>query len=116
MKHLSTFIHGTDFVHTTPVRDFCKETPAHTLAATLAHPGTEYVIYLADKREKEGPGCGEPCSGQLKFSLPAGSYQARYYQPATGSYADESHTLTGGDAALHLEPFVHDVVVHIQAK
>jgi len=116
LKHLSTFIHGTDFMHTTPVRDFCKETPAHTLAATLANPGAEYVIYVADKREKEDPGCGEPCSGPLSFSLPAGRYQVGFYHPATGSYTGEPRTLAGGEATLRLEPFVHDLVVHVQQK
>jgi hypothetical protein len=116
MKHLSTFIHAPEFVHTTPVRDFCHETPAHTLAATLAHPGAEYVIYVADKREKEDPGCGEPCSGRLRLSLPAGRYQARLYAPAIGGYTGEPRELMGGEAALQLEPFVHDVVIHIQAE
>ena len=116
LKHLSTFIHSTDFVHMTPVRDFCKETPAHTLAAALVNPGREYAIYVADKREKEDPGCGELCSGQLSFSLPAGRYQARLYEPATGGYTGEPRELMGGEVALRLEPFVHDVVVHIQAK
>jgi len=116
MKHLSTFIHSTDFVRMTPVRDFCKETPTHTLAATLAHPGAEYVIYVADKREGEDLGCGEPCSGRLSFSLPAGRYEVSFYQPVTGGYTGEPRQLTGGEVALQLEPFVHDVVVHIQAK
>jgi hypothetical protein len=116
LKHLSTFIHSTDFVRMTPVRDFCKETPAHTLAAALVNPGREYAIYVADKREKEDPGCGELCRGRLSFSLPVGRYQARLYEPATGGYAGEPRELMGGEVALQLEPFVHDVVVHIQAK
>ena len=116
LKHLSTFIHSTDFVHTTPVRGFCKESPSHTLAVTLTNPGQEYIIYVADKREKEDPGCGEPCSGQLRFALPAGQYQARFYQPATGGYTGERRAISGGELVLPLEPFVHDLVVHVQKK
>ena len=99
----------------TPVRDFCKETPAHTLAVALVNPGREYAIYVADKREKEDPGCGELCSGQLSFSLPAGRYQARLASPNRWAHGRAAE-LMGGEVALRLEPFVHDVVVHIQAK
>ena len=115
LKHLSTFIHATDFVRMSPVRDFCTTTPDHTLAATLTNPGQEYVIYLADKREKEDPGCGAPCTGPLRFSLPAGSYEARCFQPATGDFAGAPARLTGGEITLPMPPFVHDIVVHIRA-
>ena len=115
LKHLSTFIHGTDFVHMTPARDFCTAPPTHTLAAALANPGKEYVIYLADKREKEDPGCGEPCSGELRFALPPGNYAARFFQPATGSFIGAPHKLTGGETTLFAEPFTHDVAIHIRA-
>ncbi len=53
MKHLSSFIHATDFVHSAPVRGFCSRVPAATIAATLANAGHEYVIYVADRREIE---------------------------------------------------------------
>ena len=113
IKHLSAFIHAADFVHTTPVRNFCTEVPRSTIAATLANPGAEYVIYVADKRERDEKGHGEPCSGTLAFSLPAGKYEARLYEPANGEYTGRVFRLNGGGISLTLEPFTHDIVVHI---
>jgi hypothetical protein len=114
LKHLSTFIHAVDFVHTTPARGFCSTTPPHTLAATLANPGREYVIYVADCREKEEPAAGEPCAGTLAFELPEGAYQARLYEPVSGEYRGGAIRLEGGAARLDLPEFVHDLVVHVQ--
>jgi len=116
MKHLSTFIHSVDFVHTTPVRDFCSKVPESTIAVTLAKPGAEYVIYVADKRERDEKGCGEPCSGILTFSLPTGSYEARLYEPVKGEYTGKTFKLNGGHVSLTLEPFTHDIVVHIRVS
>ena len=115
MKHLSTFIHGVDFVHTVPVYSFCTQVPPATVASTLANPGREYVIYVADAREVDEQGQGEPISGPLAFSLPPGSYQARLYQPTTGEYADAAWPLQGGEVSIALQPFVHDIVLHIKA-
>ena len=115
MKHLSVFIHEVDFVHTTPVRDFCAEAPAATTAATLANPGQEYVIYVADRREIDQVGYGDPCGGQLAFSLPPGVYEARLYEPASGAYTGKVYRVGGGKVSLSLEPFAHDIVVHIQS-
>jgi hypothetical protein len=116
MKHLSTFIHGTDFVHMTPARDFCALVPESTIAATLENPGREVVIYLADRREINEAGHDELRAGELAFSLPAGAYQARLYDPATGTYGDRVWELDGGSTSIVLEPFVHDVVVHVKAR
>jgi len=114
MKHLSAFIHSVDFVHTAPARDFCTQAPPHTIAAALVNPGVEVVIYLADRREVGEPGLGQACTGPLAFSLPAGSYQARLYDPVQGRYTGEPWDLSGGEVTLTVPPFVHDVVLHIQ--
>lgn len=115
MKHLSTFIQKVDIVHTIPVRDFCTRLPEATLAATLINPGKEYVVYVADKREKGEEGQGESCSGTLAFTLPAGSYEVRLYQPVSGEYSGQVLRVEGGDVSLALEPFVQDIVVQITA-
>ena len=116
MKHLSTFIHGVDFVHAVPERDFCSQVPPDTVAATLANPGREYVIYVADKREKGEPGQGEPCSGTLAFNLPAGKYDVQFYGPSCGAFTEEARHLDGGEVSLPLGPFAHDIVVHVLAE
>lgn len=38
---------------------------------------TEYVIYVADRREQGEEGAGEPCSRCLALSLPTGDYLGR---------------------------------------
>ena len=116
LKHLSTFIHGVDFVHATPVRDFCSQLPEDTIAATLANPGREYVIYVADRREIDHPDHGQPCGGTLGFSLPAGSYGARLYNPTAGTYTGPVTRLDGGDVLFSLASFTHDIVVHVTAS
>ncbi len=115
LKHLSTFMHAIDFVRMVPIRDFCAKLPEATLAATLANPGEEYVIYLADKREKDERGVGEPCAGSIEFALPAGRYDVRMYSPASGNYTDQSHIINGGPVTIALKSFTHDTVLHIIA-
>ncbi len=115
MRHLSAFIHTVDFVHTVPVRGFCVRLPEHTLAATLVNPGQEYVIYVADVREADERGSGEPCEGPLAFTLPRQKYEVKLYDPVSGGYSAQTWQLDGGDVTLQLPPFVHDVVVHITA-
>lgn len=115
LKHLSVFIHGIDFVQTTPVANFATETPPFTIAIALVNPGQEYVIYLADQREVDHVALGEPCQGSLVFSLPEGTYTAQLYSPVDGQYKKEPITLSGGAVALDLKPFIHDLVVHIQS-
>ena len=116
MKHLSSFIHGVDFLHMTPVRDFAAQLPEHTIAATLANAGQEYVIYLADKREIEHPGHGDPCGGTMVFELPAGKYKVRRYDPASGEYVGDAQSIEGGEVSVDVPSFTHDVVVYIKAR
>lgn len=116
LKHLSLFIHGVDFVHMAPNREFCSGVPAETLAVTLARPGHEYVVYVADRREIDEAGHGRPCGGAIGFVLPPGSYTARLYDPVLGQYRGGPVSLAGGAAALELPSFQHDLVVHITVQ
>ena len=113
MKHLSSFIHATDFIHALPVRGFCTELPDGAIAATLANSGREYVIYLADQRELEEPRAGEPIEGDVAFSLAPGSYHLRLYSPADGVYQGPLAHLEGGDVRMRIGPFLQDLVLHI---
>ena len=115
MKNLSAFIHGVDFVQMGPDQDFASDTPANTTAIALGQPGQAYVVYVADQREVDDPRLGQPCHGRLAFTLPAGSYSARLYSPAEGGYTGQPLTLSGGETGIALEPFTHDIVVHIEA-
>ena len=82
---------------------------------SLANAGKEYVIYVADRREIEEPGSGDPVEGELAFTLPAGSYHAQLVSPADGCDVGPAAHLEGGDVLLRLPSFVHDVVLHITA-
>ena len=126
MKNLSAFIHEVDFVRMMPLPDFASETPAATIAIALGCPGQAYVIYVADAREVDDGTLGQPCHGRLAFTLPAGRYTARLYSPADDSLAEPLRsrplqvgadlTLSGGETAIDLEPFTHDIVIHIEAE
>mgnify|MGYP001059432979 CR=1 FL=1 len=115
LKHLSTFIHGIDFIHATPVAGFCAGQPRDTWVSVLANPGREYVLYVADAREVDAPGAGQPISGTLSFALPKGRYRMRCYSPERGEYIGREVPVGDGTVNLPLEPFVQDVVVHIVA-
>ncbi len=116
LRHLSTFIHSVDFVHTTPLEGFCARQPKDTWVSTLANQGWEYVLYVADAREVDAPGAGQPITWELAFTLPEGQYAARYYSPVSGEYAGGETKLEGGNVVLPLEPFLQDVVLHIWAE
>ena len=105
-----------DFVRMGPDPDFASETPSDTIAITLSQPGQAYVIYVADKREVDDPTLGQPCQGRLAFTLPDGNYAARLYSPADGNDQGQPLDLAGGETAVDLEPFTHDIVVRIEAN
>ena len=115
MKNLSTFIHGVDFVQMGPAPDFASETPDNTIAITLGQPGRAYVVYVADQREVDDSGLGQPCQGRLALALPEGGYSARLYSPAEGRYTGQRLALAGGETGIELARFSHDIVVHIEA-
>ena len=115
MKNLSAFIHGVSFVQMVPEPDFASGTPDNTIAIALVQPGRAYVVYVADQREVDDPGLGQPCQGRLAFTLPAGSYSARLFSPAEGRYTGQRLALAGGETGIELEPFSHDIVVYIEA-
>jgi hypothetical protein len=113
-RHLSAFVHGLDLVRARPQPEVVRAAPPHTLPAVLAVPGAEYAVYLADARELEAPGHGEPVSGALVLDLPPGAYRAACYSPITGEYSP-AVPVTGGLATrLDLLPFRHDVAVLVR--
>jgi len=115
MKHLSQFIHSLDFVHSTALGDFPTAKPEGTIAATLAIGKKEWVIYLADSREINEAEYGSPRGGRLVLPLSEGKYEARLYSPEKGEYTKGGIQLScRGEAALMLEPFIHDIVVHVE--
>ncbi|MCL4507694.1 MAG: glycoside hydrolase family 5 protein [Chloroflexi bacterium] len=111
MMHLSEFIHGIDLARARPLTGWVQAQPPHTLACVLAVQGEDYNVYLADERELDEPGCGEPISGSLVCNLLAGSFEVACFTPAGGAY---SVWLPCEGGLLCLPEFRHDLLVRIR--
>jgi len=113
MGHLAGFVHSLDLARARPAPRLVQAQPEHTVEAVLAVPGEDYRIYLADERELDEPGAGDPLRGDLVLDLPEGGYRADCFSPETGLYSP-AVPLTGGPGArLHLPEFRQDVAVRI---
>lgn len=114
MKHLSEFIHSIDLVRAKPLTGFLKEQLPHTVEVVFAVEGEDYSIYLADERELNEEGAGEPIQGEVIFALPPGKYKIACYSPVTGLYSP-TLTLKGGEEVkFGLLDFEHDIVLRIK--
>jgi len=114
MQHLSDFIHSVDLVRARPLAGLLQEQPAHTVESVLAVEGEDYCLYLADERELDEPGAGEPIQGDVVLDLPPGEYRAACYSPVAGLYSPALDLSGGPGAQLHLPAFQHDLVVRIR--
>jgi len=114
-KHLSEFVHSLDLIRSRPLRNFLSDQPDNTVSSVMGVSGEEYVIYLADGREKGNPDLGSPLSGNIQVYLPENDYLVRSYSPTTGQYSSDTVHHFSGDASLELPTFEHDVVLRITA-
>lgn len=114
MKHLSSFIHTVDLARARPLTGWLKAQPPYTLASVLAVDGEDYCVYLADERELEETGAGNPIRGEIAFDLPVGSYRLACYSPMTGLYSPELAVTGGENQCYTLPEFQHDIVVRIR--
>ena len=110
--YLSEFAHSMDLPCTRPLGDWLTHRPPHVVESTLAVPGVDYAVYLADDRERENPDSGAIISGMVHFSLREGAYVVRMYSPTTGVYSPAVH-ISGGAQELELPEFKHDIVMRI---
>ena len=116
MRNLSAFIHAFDFVHARPDTSWLQADLPHVVVSGLAVPGSQYVAYIADGREREDPGAGTPLSGAVALTLPAGVYLVSLYSPVAGQESPGVAVEGGQSATLALPPFVHDVVVVVRRR
>lgn len=114
IRHLSEFIHSIDLVKARPLPDWLKQLPEHTMGCVLAVEGEDYCIYIADRREFDEEGCGEPIHEKIAFDLPGGTYNVSSYSPVTGLYSPAMELKGGGRHSVLLPEFVHDLVVRIR--
>jgi len=111
--HLSRFAHSIDLASACPVPGAVTHRPPHTLESVLAVPGEDYRVYLADERELDVPGAGEPMHGELGLSLPAGEYRAALFSPETGLFSPEVTVSGGSETRLKLAGFRHDIAARL---
>ncbi|MDE3202495.1 MAG: cellulase family glycosylhydrolase [Acidobacteriota bacterium] len=114
MQLLSAFIHSVDFIHARPDSAFLTNTPDHLVAGTLAVPGSDYIVYLADARELTDPSAGQPIGGMVSLTLPSGEYHAALFSPVTGMYSPPLRIQGRRQVAVELLPFEHDIVLRIR--
>lgn len=114
MKHLSSYIHSVDLSRARPALQVVRDHPEHALPSVLAVKGEDYTIYLADCREWDEPGLGEPIHGELVCDLPDGEYEAACYSPVTGLYSPWTPLRAGRNTRLLVPRFTHDIVLRIR--
>jgi hypothetical protein len=114
MKHLSRYIHGIDLVRARPLPGFLQQRPPHTVESVLAVAGESYHVYLADEREWNEPGAGEPIAGAIEFDLPPGDYRVSCFSPVTGEGSPLLPLRGGPRVRIVLPSFTHDLVVCIR--
>ncbi len=115
MKHLSRFFHAFDFIPAKPMPELIRSTPANTVASALGHPGTSYIVYVADAREtaEMRPEAAGTVQGKLLLDLPAGDYALRYYSPVEGTYSPALMLHGKQGAEIDLAPAQHDIALRI---
>jgi hypothetical protein len=111
MQHLSEFMDSFDYIHSEPAPEWIAAQPQHLLVSSVAASGRDFVAYLADDREVTDSEAGEPISGKVSVSLPAGSYNLSLYSPVNGEYSPAIEVRGGDKTEVTLPPFKEDIVI-----
>jgi hypothetical protein len=120
LRFLARFMKQRDLIHFRPENSLLTgDVPAGLTARVLANPGQDYVVYvrLAPSLQPGGP---QPAAfGEremvLELALPAGEFEAQWFDPASGqalSYVRFSHP--GGGARLAAPAFAEDIVLAVR--
>jgi hypothetical protein len=114
MKHLSTYVHSLDLVRARPMPVALTSQPPHTCTSVFGVPGEDVSIYLADQRELDEPGVGQPIAGEISLDLSPGDYRVACFDPQTGVYSPWVRMQGGPAACVEAPEFVHDIVLRIR--
>ena len=114
MKHLSEFIHSLDLVRARPLPSRVTALPAHAMEAVFGVPDEDICIYLADERELDEEGVGQPIAGELGLDLPAAEYRVAAYDPKTGVFSPYTRFQGGPGVTLEVPAFTHDLLIRIK--
>ena len=107
--------HSFDVIHAKPAPGWLTTSFGSPVISTLAVEGKDYIAYIADGREVDDAGAGDPLSGEVAFTLPAGRYSVRLFSPQTGLYSPAWRVEGGRRISLDLAPFRHDVALRVTA-
>jgi Family of unknown function (DUF6298) len=114
MCHLSEFIRGFDVVHARPDVAWLAVDAPEASVTGLAVAGTAYAGYVADAREFDQPGHGEPIGGGLHLSLPPGRFHVAAYSPVAGQHSPAIAVAGGAPVTLELPLFRHDLAILVR--
>ncbi len=114
MGHLARFIHSLDLCRARPLRGLVIAQPEHTCESVLGVADEDFALYLADEREAEEPGCGNPIRGVLELRVAAGEYMVSCFCPAAGVCSPAISVRTDGCLNVVLPEFEHDIAVRLR--
>ncbi|MBS1918156.1 MAG: cellulase family glycosylhydrolase [Bacteroidetes bacterium] len=112
-KNLSAYMHSVDIVKAKPIAGWLKEKPGNLLEIAFVVPGKDYNIYLADERELTDKDAGKVIRGDIRFDLPEGKYEIRFYSPETGLYSPGIKISGAKNLQCSLPEINGDIVIRI---
>ena len=105
LSYLKKFINSFDFVKMKPDSAVVRNFDRNTRVQLLAEQGRQYAIYIWGR----GP-------FNLDLSIPEGSYNVTFINPATGKSTKAETAEADGTMRLITPPYPEDVAVKIQRK
>jgi hypothetical protein len=112
---LVRFIHSFDLIRSQPLRGVVIAQPQSTCESVFGVPGEDFAVYLADAREPDEPGYGQPIEGSLTLKVPAADYLLSCFSPLTGlSSPDIRIRVEEEPLQITLPAFEQDIVVRVR--
>ncbi|MBI5094571.1 MAG: cellulase family glycosylhydrolase [Candidatus Hydrogenedentes bacterium] len=116
MKHLSEFAHSFDLVRARPLTGWLKAPMTHTVESVFGVEGEDVAVYLADAREVDEPGAGEPLAEPVAFELPAGRFEMACFSPTSGLYSPWTEVEGGRVVRMVTPEFEDDLVARVRRR
>jgi len=126
LQHLRQFMKGFDFLKMHNAADVVAKAPSKAIIRVLAEAGKQYAVYIHHSNPHDiVPPAGQFISkyeaetasfrDTFSLSLPPGTYQARWYDPAKGSWAGLAASFThgGGPHTFHSPLFTTDLALRL---
>jgi len=119
LENLKNFMYGFDFLRMRPDPAFLVDglSASHIYYRAISEPGQQYALYIHHSSERSGSYIVAPGTyrEELMLKLPAGSYQADWVDPASGSIASsERFKYDGGNRKMNTPTYVVDVALRIK--